>query len=127
MSRKSVTRIILAILAGYLADGVLVAATERLFGILVPGVDITPPRYYFIVDLLTQCLYTVMGGYLCCLIARSQRVAMAGLISLGLGVGTLSLIGSWNGEPRWYGITLLLVYPPCAWIGWIVRDSVTRS
>ena len=66
----------------------------------------------------SQCLYTIAGGYLCRLIARSRRVAMAGLIGLGILVGTFSLSNSWSAEPHWYGIALFVAFPPCVWIGW---------
>ncbi len=42
---------------------------------------------------------------------------MAGLLGLGVTVGTVSLIAFWKTEPHWYGIALLAVYPPCVWIG----------
>jgi hypothetical protein len=115
-------RIILAIVVGYVTDAILVAATEYLFSRLVPGVEAAPPRYYFVVDLITQCLYTVIGGFLCCMVAQpSRRAAMAGLMALGVLVGTASLVTSWNTEPHWYGIALLVVYSPCVWMGWKLR------
>jgi hypothetical protein len=126
MPRGSIGRIVLAILLGYVANAILVAATEYLFTRLVPGADAAPPLYYFIIDLITQCLYTVIGGYLCCLIARpSRRAAMVGLMALGVWVGTASLVSSWRTELHWYGIALLVVYPPCVWIGWTLKARET--
>jgi Zn-dependent protease len=125
MSSGSGGRIILAILAGYIANAVLIVATEQLFSLLVPGFDAGPPLYYFVVDLISQCFYTVAGGYLCCVIARpSQRVAMAGLIGIGVSVGTVFLITSWKTEPHWYGIALLVVYPLCVWLGWTLKSRM---
>lgn len=122
MSRANIRRIILAVIAGYIADGILVVATEQFLVWLIPGADVTPPLYYFVIDLMTQCLYTVIGGYLCCVIARpSQRAALGGLIGLAVLVGTISLVASWKSEPHWYGIALFVVYPPCAWIGWTLK------
>lgn len=123
MSRGSVARIILAVVAGYIANGILVVATEHLLSFRAPGADATHPLYYFVVDLISQCLYTVVGGYLCCVIARpAQRAAMGSLMGLGVLVGTVSLASSWKAEPHWYGIALLAVYPPCVWIGWTLKD-----
>lgn len=79
----------LAVLAGYIADGILVVATEQLLSSRA-----MQPLYYFVVDLMSQCLYTVFGGYLCSVIARSQRFAMIGLMGLGVLVGTVSLVTS---------------------------------
>ena len=121
-TRASIGRIILAVAAGYIVDGILVALTEQLLSLRAPGVAATRPLSYFVVDLISQCLYTVVGGYLCCAIARPDlRAAMAGLMGLGGLVGALSLVLSWKTEPRWYGIGLLAVYPPCVWIGWTLK------
>ena len=65
----------LAVVAGYTANAILVAATEQLLTLHAPPGG-APPLVYFVVDLITQCLYTVAGGYLCRLIARSRRVAI---------------------------------------------------
>ena len=79
---------------------------------------------YFVIDLITQCIYTVAGGYVCHLVARSsEKAALTGLIGLAMVVGTVSLVTSWNSEPHWYGIALLAVYPPCAWAGWMLQRS----
>jgi hypothetical protein len=127
MSRASVGRTIVAVIAGYVTNAILVVATEQLLSSLAPG-SAKPQLYYLVVDLVSQCLYTVAAGYLCCVIARpSQRVAMAGLIGLGLSVGTFSLVGSWQSEPHWYGIALLVVYAPCVWTGWALRGRVNSS
>jgi hypothetical protein len=80
-----------------------------------------------VVDVVIQCLYTVVAGYMCCVIAqRSQRIAMAGLIAIGLVLGAVSLVTSWKSEPHWYGIGLYVVYAPCVWIGWTIRDRMFR-
>ena len=52
---------ILAVVAGYAANAILVVATEQL---LLPLIrDGRPPLYYFVADLISQCFYTVAGGY----------------------------------------------------------------
>lgn len=123
-SRNSIGRIIFAVVAGYLANAILVLATEELLSWLGPGAG-APPLGYVVIDLLSQCIYTMVGGYLCRVMARSsQRVALAGLIGLGVLVGTASLITSWKNEPHWYGVALLAVYPPCVWIGWTLKGRV---
>jgi peptidoglycan/LPS O-acetylase OafA/YrhL len=121
MLRASIGRFIIAVLAGYAANAVLVAATEQLLPRLIPSPD------YFVADLITQCLYEVAGGYLCCLIVkRSERwIAVVGLVGLGLLIGTISLITSWKAEPHWYGIALLSVWAPCVWIGSALERWVT--
>jgi len=77
------------------------------------------PRKYFVVDLVTQVIATIIGGMLCCLIAQhAKRIAAPSLMALGLMIGTTSLVTSWNAEPHWYKIALLAVYAPCVWIGY---------
>lgn len=109
MSGRSIKRITLAIVVGYAANGILVVVSEQLLLLHSQNLAATQPSY-FVVDLITQCLYTVVGGYLCCAIAGPvQRAAMTGLIGLGVFVGAVSLVTSWKTEPQWYGIALL----PC--------------
>ncbi len=123
MSTASIGRNIAAVLAAYIVNGLLVLATEQLLSSIHTGGQ-TQPSYYFVVDLISQCLYTVAAGYLCCAIAPpSHRVALVGLIGLALLVGTVSLTSSWKSEPHWYGLALLLVYAPCAWLGWVLRGE----
>lgn len=113
-------RAVLAVLAGYIANAILVAASEALLSRLTRGAT---PLSYFVVDLFTQCIYTIVGGYICRQVARSSTKApLGGLISLAMLMGTISLVTSWKSEPHWYGIALLAVYPPCAWVGWRLKE-----
>jgi hypothetical protein len=100
MLRGDVGRTILAVIVGYTASAVLVAATEQLLPRLIASTK------YFVADLITQCLYATAGGYLCCLIAKRCKrwIALVALMSLGFLVGTISLITSWKTEPHWYEI-----------------------
>lgn len=122
MSKTRIGRIIAAVISGYVTNGILVVATEQLLSLLTGAAGQVKPAYYLVIDLVSQCLYTVGAGYLCCVIARPlSRIALVGLIGLGLSVGSVSLVTSWKGEPHWYGIGLLAVYAPCGWIGWTWR------
>ena len=120
MSIKNIGRVILAVLTGYIADAALVVATELM--VRAPGRHVAQPLRYYVIDLITQCVYTVIGGYIACAIAgRMHRAAMISLICLGLVVGSASLTAAWHMEPHWYGIALLVVYAPCVWIGCRLR------
>lgn len=128
MSKARTGRTIVAVISGYATNGILVMATEQLLASRTRATEQMPPTHYFVIDLVSQCLYQVCAGYLCCLIAGpSQLIALVGLIVLGLLVGSVSLVTSWKVEPHWYGIGLLAVYAPCAWIGWIWRVRQTAS
>lgn len=125
MVMKNIGHVIFAVLAGYITDAALVIATE--LALRVPGRHAAQPLRYYVIDLITQCLYTVIGGYIACAIAGPvHRAAMISLICLGLLVGTASLTAAWHMEPHWYGIALLAVYAPCVWIGCSLRLRTKR-
>jgi hypothetical protein len=126
-SGSNIGRIILAVVAAYLANGLLVAISELALPRFIPRAGSAPPLAYFIADLIGQCLYTVIAGYLCCFIATARhRAAMLGLACLGILVGSISLASSWHSEPHWYGVALLAVFAPCVWIGWKLRERTSR-
>jgi hypothetical protein len=77
-------RTILAVVAGYGANAVLVGVTEAIYVKFLDGYK------YFMVDLLTQIIATIVGGWLCCLIAqRRARISAVSLTILGLVIGTV--------------------------------------
>lgn len=116
-------RTILPVLAGYGANAVLVAATETVLPKFMRGTS------YFLTDLITQCLYEMVAGYICCLVAErpKRRLAVLVLIGVGLLIGTISVVASWNAEPYWYQIGLLLVWAPCVWIGYVLADRTPKD
>lgn len=110
---RSVGRILLAVLAGYAANALLIAGTEQLLPMAFSGTK------YFVADVITQCLIQVASGYLCSRIAKAKRrSATIGLIAFGLLIGAVSVAASWHTEPHWYAVALLVVYAPCIWIGY---------
>lgn len=106
-------RAIFGVVIGYTTNAALVGISEQIYA------RFFELRRYFVVDVVSQILATVIGGFLCSLIAqRAKRDAAIGLIVLGLMIGSASLVLTWRSEPHWYGITLLAVYAPCVWIGY---------
>lgn len=120
MSGASVGRTFVAVVASYLGFGLTVVVTDALLSLATAGGSAGNPSY-FVFDLTSQCLFLIAAGYVCAVIARSDRLAIALLTVLGLSVGTISLVRSWGSEPHWYGIALLLTYAPCLWVGWALR------
>src|SRR5215467_8179730 len=113
-------RVVSAVIVAYAVNAILVVATNQLFSPM--AVDDKRHHYFLVIDFFSQCLYTIAAGYVGAVIAGTlQRRAMAILISLGLAVGTFSLVTSWNAEPHWYSISLLLVYAPCVSLGCKLR------
>jgi hypothetical protein len=88
-------RTVLDVIAGYLTNAALVGVTEVAY---VRWID---AHKYFVVDLVTQVVATIIGGYLCCLIAQSaKRIAATSLMILGLLIGAAAPFTSWNAEPH---------------------------
>ena len=110
---------VLAVVAGWVTNAILVGVTELLLWTSMRSAGGKLPGRYYMIDLICQCCFTVVGGYLCCMIAGpSRRVAMFSLMALGLLIGGLFLPSSWSREPHWYRIALLAVWVPCVWMGW---------
>jgi hypothetical protein len=104
---------VLAVLGGYVLIGLLVVLTDRF---------VAPP---LAVTLLTDTVYTVIGGFVCAAIARTQtRGPMLGLIVFGEVMGIASAIAGWSTQPHWFAISLLIVYPPAVWIGYSMKPSL---
>jgi hypothetical protein len=113
-------RMIGAALAGYVAIGILVVCTDELYALLVPGFKAMPmpPGYYFELSLLTDSIYSILGGYICAWIAGAlTRKATLGLTVGGEILGVVSVIVFWNSVPHWFGFGLLILYPPAVWLG----------
>ena len=111
-------RLVSAVTAAYVVNAILVAATNQILSPI--AADSKRRLDFLVIDLISQCVYTIVAGYLCAAIAGPLRHgAITSLIGLGLTVGTFSLVTSWNREPHWYSISLLLVYAPCAWVGYL--------
>lgn len=121
MSKTGIVRIASSVIAAYVVNAILVFATNQMLSPM--AADAKRHFQFLVIDVVSQCLYTIVAGYLCTAIAgQLRRFAIASLIALGLTVGTFSLVTSWNREPHWYGISLLLVYAPCVWVGCWLRS-----
>jgi hypothetical protein len=111
-----------AVATGYLTIGVLIILTDRL--ISTPSLSLK----YFVVTLVTDFLYTVVGGFLCATIAGEQaRGASLSLIAFGELLGVVSLVRYWSAQPHWFAIVLLLIYPAAIWIGYKLSPTRKKS
>ncbi len=112
-------RTVIAAVSGFLGIGLLVRITDMLFARLVQGWNPkNPPLYYFALSLGTDFLYSIIGGYLCALIAEEHRQkATLWLIFVGEVIGVVAQTVLWRVVPHWYGIGLLVLYPLGVWIG----------
>lgn len=121
MSKTGMVRIASSVTVAYVVNAILVFATNQMLSPM--AADAKRHFQFLVIDVVSQCLYTIIAGYLCSAIAgQLRRFAIASLIGLGLTVGTFSLVTAWNREPHWYAISLLLVYAPCVWVGCWLRS-----
>ena len=114
--------VIVAVVAGYVTNALLIAGTEQMLSRLVS------PAKYRAADVVTQCMIQIGCGYLCSRIAKAQRrTATVVLIVVGLLIGSASVAASWRSEPHWYAITLLCVFAPCIWLGHRLEQRSTSQ
>jgi hypothetical protein len=112
-------RAVLAPIAGYAVIGVLVIFTDQLFSLLTHSFDsgATPPHSYFLLSLVTDSVYTALGGYFCAAIAQSAARRATLILILGGKLIGGAVIALWNTQPHWFAIGWLLLYPPALWAG----------
>ena len=112
---------ILGVVLGYAATGILIFGTDQLFAALIPGfrsMSMLLPVYYFAISIVTDAIYSAIGGWICARIAKEQaRGATAGLIVFGEVAGVISAFYLWHTVPHYYSFALLILYPPAVWAG----------
>jgi hypothetical protein len=106
-------RNILAALAGYVAIGILVVATDQIFSWVIPGFRAMamPPFFYFAISLLTDFIYSAVGGYVCSALARNAKTATLILVAAGEIIGLSVSFGLRDVIPHFFALGLLLLYP----------------
>lgn len=122
--KESKWRIAGAILAGYGSIGLLIILTDWIFGFIVPQIRTSRemPSFYYPIIVVTDSIYTFVGGYLCAKIARTaHRPATIGLMIFGELMGLASTVALWYTVPHAYSIVLMLLYPLMVWVGSSVR------
>ena len=118
-------RSVLSIVAGYLVLAVLVmlatfasAKLHQAEGAENPF-NAKPGTGFIVANLIYSGVFAVVGGFLTATIARRapllHAVILAVILAL-LGVASLSMAAGTN-EPRWYGLTLIVLGPGCATLG----------
>jgi hypothetical protein len=117
-----------AVLAGYISIAILVVSTDFVIAGFKPGEyrpGQMPPAIYFVISLFTAPLYSVVGGYVCAWLARvCQNRHVLALIVFGEAMGVASAIAFRGQQPVWYGLALLVLYPPAVWLGGRLRVRV---
>jgi hypothetical protein len=117
---KRMLRAILGVAVGYLLITMLVRMTDGVFLMSIQGFLAMPtlPTYYFALSLITDSLYSLLGGYICSTVAQTwARKAISGLAITVALIGLSSQVTLWNTVPHWFGIGLLIVSPVFIWMG----------
>ena len=113
-------RNILAAIAGYFAIGVLVVLTDQIFSLAIPGFRAMamPPAFYFAVSLLTDFVYSAVGGFICSALARrGSKTATLILIAAGEAIGIAVAIAGWQVMPHFFVLGLLVLNPLGVFLG----------
>lgn len=114
-------RRILSVLAGFLVIVILSVVTDAILennGVLPP-----PDKGLFDTGLLLlaltyRCIYSVIGCYITAKLAPDRPVAhVLALGLLGVVVSPVGTIAAQGLGPAWYGIALVVLALPLAWLG----------
>jgi surface polysaccharide O-acyltransferase-like enzyme len=116
---KNVFKSIGAVLAGFLAIVILSVGTDTVLeqaGVLPNGALFDTGL--LLLALMYRSLYSVIGAYIAARLApnRPMRHALA-LGVLGIFVSALGALAAQDLGPAWYGLALVLVSLPLAWLG----------
>jgi surface polysaccharide O-acyltransferase-like enzyme len=116
---KNVFKSIGAVLAGFLAIVILSVGTDTALeqaGVLPNGALFDTGL--LLLALMYRSLYSVIGAYIAARLApnRPMRHALA-LGVLGIFVSALGALAAQDLGPAWYGLALVLVSLPLAWLG----------
>ena len=108
-----------AVLAGFLAIVILSVGTDTILeqaGVLPEGALFDTGL--LLLALMYRSLYSVIGAYITARLAPNHpmRHALA-LGMLGIVVSALGTLAARDLGPAWYGLVLVLVSLPLAWLG----------
>jgi len=126
-------RVILGIVAGFIAWSILWVGSDQVIMMLSPGwygahqlgfekamtnkSEFTPDNTIMIMHLVRAVIITLMSGYLAAFIARGNRNAPLGLGILLLLFGAMVQAMAWNYIPIWYHIVFLALLIPVSILG----------
>jgi hypothetical protein len=110
------------VLGSYVLSVVLVLATDPLLSRLFPGNFVRgriPSNAPLIASTGLFIVISVLCAWVCARFAPDRRARhVLSLFILGELFGGAATIANWNkGWPHWYGISWLLAWPVCCWIG----------
>ena len=115
-------RFMAVVVGSYVLSVVLVLCTDPLLSRVFPGDFLRghiPSNNALMASTACFGVISIFCAWFCARLApdRSGR-AVRTLFLLGEVVGAAATVANWkNGWPHWYGISWLIVWPICCWIG----------
>jgi hypothetical protein len=126
-------RVILGIVAGFIAWSILWIGSDQLLRMLSPDwyaihqaafekavfnkTEFTPDNTILILHLVRSVIISIMSGFLAAVIAKGNRNAPLGLGILLLAVGILFQVMVWSYLPVWYHLAFLALLIPMTILG----------
>jgi peptidoglycan/LPS O-acetylase OafA/YrhL len=113
-----------AVLAGFVAGAVLSLGTDEILHLVnfYPPWGQTTPDGPLVLATAYRVVFNVAGCYITARLAPNRPLFHAMVIGvLGLVLGGLAAVGTWNQQPplgpHWYSVVIALISVPCAWAG----------
>jgi hypothetical protein len=123
-----------AVAAGFFAVVVLSLGADELLHVakVYPpwGQRMSDPL--FVLATAYRFLFTVVGNYLTARLAPARPMlhSMA-LGAVGVVAATAGAVATWNLVPElgphWYSLALIVMAPPCAWLGGKIREMQLKQ
>jgi hypothetical protein len=126
-------RVILGIVAGFIAWSILWIGSDQLLIMLSPAwygahqaafekaifnkAEFTPDNTILIMRLVISVIISIMSGFLAAVIANGNRNAPLGLGILLLAFGLFVQVMIWNYMPVWYHVVFLALLIPMTILG----------
>jgi hypothetical protein len=131
-------RIVLGVVAGFIAWSIVWVGSESVFGslwtdyaahtveaerALINGESLDTSSTILFVNLFRSFITSIIGGYMAALVAGEyRRVTMIlGIILVAVGVGVQYMY--WNLAPAWYHVSFVLLLYPMTVLGGRLRRS----
>jgi len=132
-------RVILGVVAGFIAWSILWIGSDQVLQMVSPGwygvhqaafekaifnkTEFAPDQTILIMHLVRSVIISIMSGFLAAFIANGNRNAPIGLGVLLLAFGVLVQIAAWSYLPIWYHVVFLGLLFPMTILGGRLKTS----
>lgn len=115
-----------AVFAGLMVNVVLGSGTDAVLHAtgVYPPVGQSMAGALFLLALGYRIVYGVAGSWLTARLAPDRPMQHALVLGgIGVALGTAGTIAMWGAGPAWYGLAVIGVTMPCAWLGARLRGA----